>query len=316
MTISRPPRHAWAILALALVGVSSGGPLLASIPEVPPMLRASWRLWATTIVLAPGFYAQRAWFTNADIRHGTLMILIGSGIALAIHFAAWTWSLDHTSLAHSLLFVTSHPLVIVCAMALIRGRLDWMLMGGAALGFLGAALALLDSSPSGEVTYAGDAAAFLGAVAGAAYLGAGRVLRSTGEMPLFIYAFPVTFIAATILTGISIVIEAHPPSLRPHPLGWSDPSYILPVSAMALGAGLLGHTGLNASLRWMPPIIVSVALLFEPILGTLIGYFLLGELEVGHWTLLGGVLMIAGASILTSWLERESIQHDTDSSGG
>ena len=142
--------------------------MLASIPEVPPMLRASWRLWATTIVLAPGFYAQRAWFTNADIRHGTLMILIGSGIALAIHFAAWTWSLDHTSLAHSLLFVTSHPLVIVCAMALIRGRLDWMLMGGAALGFLGAALALLDSSPSGEVTYAGDAAAFLGAVAGAA----------------------------------------------------------------------------------------------------------------------------------------------------
>ncbi|MEK9865985.1 MAG: hypothetical protein VW544_06420, partial [Euryarchaeota archaeon] len=109
MTIARPPRHAWVILALALVGVSSGGPLLASIPEVPPMLRASWRLWATTIVLAPGFYAQRAWFTNADIRHGTLMILIGSGIALAIHFAAWTWSLDHTSLAHSLLFVTSHP---------------------------------------------------------------------------------------------------------------------------------------------------------------------------------------------------------------
>ena len=50
--------------------------------------------------------------------------------------------------------------------------------------------------------------------------------------------------------------------------------------------------------------IVSVALLFEPILGTVIGYFLLGGLEVGHWTLLGGALMIAGASILSSWLER------------
>ena len=61
MTIARPPRHAWAILALALVGVSSGGPLLASIPEVTPILRASWRLWATTILLAPGFYVQRAW---------------------------------------------------------------------------------------------------------------------------------------------------------------------------------------------------------------------------------------------------------------
>ena len=65
----------------------------------------------------------------------------------------------------------------------------------------------------------------------------------------------------------------------------------------------------------MPPIVVSVALLFEPILGTVIGYFLLGELEVGHWTLLGGALMIAGAWILSSWLERESIQQDTGSSG-
>ena len=170
----------------------------------------------------PGFYAQRAWLTNADIRHGTLMILIGSGIALAIHFAAWTWSLDHTSLAHSLLFVTSHPLVIVCAMALIRGRLDWMLIGGAALGFSGAALALLDSSPSGEVTYAGDAAAFLGAVAGAAYLGAGRVLRSTGGMPLFIYAFPVTLIAATILSGSRSPSRRTPHrSDHTHLVGWT-----------------------------------------------------------------------------------------------
>ena len=96
-----------------------------------------------------------------------------------------------------------------------------------------------DSSPSGEVTYAGDAAAFLGAIAGAAYLGAGRVLRSTGGMPLFIYVFPVTFIAATILSVISFAIGT-PTSISPHPLGWLDPSYILPISAMALGAGLSG----------------------------------------------------------------------------
>ena len=81
---------------------------------------------------------------------------------------------------------------------------------------------------------------------------------------------------------------------------------------MALGAGLLGHTGLNASLKWMPPIVVSVGLLFEPILGTAIGYVVLGELEMGIWTPIGGVMMIIGATILTVWLDRESNSKGTD----
>ena len=183
MAYAKAPRSAWAILGLALLGVSSGGPLLASMPDVPPILRASWRLWATSLVLVPGLYVQRSWFIDHGYDLRSSSILAASGIALAIHFAAWTWSLDHTSLAHSLLFVTSHPIVIVSFMVLMMRRMDWLLVSGALVGFGGAALALLDASPTGDVTYVGDAAAFLGAVAGAAYLGAGRLLRSTGEMP-------------------------------------------------------------------------------------------------------------------------------------
>ncbi len=312
MAFTRPPRIAWAILGLALLGVSSGGPLLASMPEVPPILRASWRLWATSLVLAPGLYVQRDWLIDHGYDLNSSIILVASGIALAVHFAAWTWSLDHTSLAHSLLFVTSHPIVIVSFMVIMTRRLDWVLISGAMVGFGGAALALLDASPTGEVTYAGDAAAFLGAVAGAAYLGAGRLLRSTGEMPLFVYAFPVTLISASLLSLISIALESPSSTIGAHPLGWIDPSYLLPVTALALGAGLLGHTGLNASLRWMPPIVVSVGLLFEPILGTAIGYVILGELEIGIWTPIGGAMMIIGASILTVWLDRESNIEGTD----
>ena len=131
-------------------------------------------------------------------------------------------------------------------------------------------------------------------------------------MPLFVYAFPVTFISACLLSLISIVLESPASTIGAHPLGWVDASYLLPVSALALGAGLLGHTGLNASLKWMPPIVVSVGLLFEPILGTAIGYVVLGELEIGIWTPIGGVMMIIGATILTVWLDRESNSKGTD----
>jgi len=302
VTYERPPAMAWAILAIALFGVSSGGPLLASM-DTPPVLRASWRLWATSIVLLPGFMVQlrRAENEIYDLRNISMILL--SGFALAIHFAAWTWSLDHTSLAHSLLFVTSHPIVIVSAMFVIERKADPLLICGASLGFMGAGLALLDASDSGSVTYAGDAAAFLGAVAGAAYLAIGRILRSGSKIPLFIYAFPVTTVSAIILTGLSASVESTASTIDAHPLGWIGSEYFLTVVALAFGAGLLGHTGLNAALRWLPPIIISVGLLFEPILGSVIGLLVLGTIEVGFWTVLGGIMMIVGAIILTFWLE-------------
>jgi drug/metabolite transporter (DMT)-like permease len=280
--------------------------------DTPPVLRASWRLWATSIVLLPGFIAQLRCVEKEAYNLRTASLISLSGFALAIHFAAWTWSLDHTSLAHSLLFVTSHPIVIVSAMLVMERKVDFLLITGASLGFMGAGLALLDASDSGSVTYAGDAAAFLGAVAGAAYLAVGRILRSGSKIPLFIYAFPVTTLSAIILTLLSASIESPAPAIDSHPLGWIGSEYLLTVVALAFGAGLLGHTGLNAALRWLPPIIISVGLLFEPILGSVIGLLVLGTIEVGLWTVLGGIMMIAGAVILTFWLESRTEPRSTN----
>jgi drug/metabolite transporter (DMT)-like permease len=280
--------------------------------DTPPVLRASWRLWATSIVLLPGFIAQLRCVEKEAYNLRTASLISLSGFALAIHFAAWTWSLDHTSLAHSLLFVTSHPIVIVSAMLVMERKVDFLLITGASLGFMGAGLALLDASDSGSVTYAGDAAAFLGAVAGAAYLAVGRILRSGSKIPLFIYAFPVTTVSAIILTLLSAFIESPAPAIDSHPLGWIGSEYLLTVVALAFGAGLLGHTGLNAALRWLPPIIISVGLLFEPILGSVIGLLVLGTIEVGLWTVLGGIMMIAGAVILTFWLESRTEPRSTN----
>jgi drug/metabolite transporter (DMT)-like permease len=280
--------------------------------DTPPVLRASWRLWATSIVLLPGFIAQLRCVEKEAYNFRTASLISLSGFALAIHFAAWTWSLDHTSLAHSLLFVTSHPIVIVSAMLVMERKVDFLLITGASLGFMGAGLALLDASDSGSVTYAGDAAAFLGAVAGAAYLAVGRILRSGSKIPLFIYAFPVTTVSAIILTLLSASIESPAPAIDSHPLGWIGSEYLLTVVALAFGAGLLGHTGLNAALRWLPPIIISVGLLFEPILGSVIGLLVLGTIEVGLWTVLGGIMMIAGAVILTFWLESRTEPRSTN----
>jgi drug/metabolite transporter (DMT)-like permease len=78
-------------------------------------------------------------------------------------------SLEHTSLDHSLLFVTAHPLVIVLghvALRLLKRAKSFPSIGealGSVLGFAGLLVTLLDVNNEGGATIIGDVAAFGGA---------------------------------------------------------------------------------------------------------------------------------------------------------
>ena len=81
--------------------------------------------------------------------------------------------------------------------------------------------------------------------------------------------------------------------------GWSDPIWIMWVAYLSLGPGLCGHTGVNTVLRWIPPIVVSIALLMEPLLGAIIGWLWTTEVVIGLPTVVGGLMMMAGAITVT-----------------
>ena len=297
------PRWVWGLLVAAVVGVSSAGALFQHVNAVPPLLRASWRLQLTSLVLLPMFLMQ---LRNMDEQVGsqyrsatTWRWLFASGVALAAHFGTWVASLDETSLTHSLLFVTAHPLVIVLGMVLfapvvanVRRPLPKETIG-AIISFLGAGLTLLDagSSQGGQtVTLFGDALAFGGAVFVVGYIVIGRILRSW--MPIFLYAFPVTLIASVLLVPASMLME--PNFSEFGVLGWTDPVYFGWFLLLALVAGLLGHTGLNTCLRYISPLVVSVSVTLEPVLGSLIGWLFFDSGIPGTWTWLGGAVLMAG----------------------
>ncbi|MCS5527223.1 MAG: DMT family transporter [Candidatus Poseidoniales archaeon] len=302
-----PPAFAWLILATSVVAVSSAGAVFQLINEVDPILRASWRLQATALILLPPFIYQFLNLKNNDVEtfsrlreRRVILAILGSSICLWIHFGSWVWSLDHTSLTHSLLFVTAHPLVIVSGLYLLGKKISPGQTTGALLGFLGAGIILLGVTNEGEVTLIGDLAAFIGAIAVVGYLVAGRVLRAW--MPLFIYAFPVTLIAALLLGLSSIVIEGT--SLGGLPavsslFGWSDILWLPAIAYLAIGPGLIGHTGINGVLRWFTPLVISVAVLFEPLIGSLIGWYLGTTTVPGVYTWLGGIFLIFGVIMVT-----------------
>ena len=293
--MSRTPPLVWGLLVAGVLGVSSAGAILSHVDSIPPLMRASWRLQITVLMLLPfaiwQYQQMDVESRNRLTEKRTVLIILGSGIALAAHFGTWVTSLDHTSLAHSLLFVTSHPIIIVAGTALLVRRPHKLETTGAILGLIGAGITLLDATDSGEVTLFGDFLAFLGAVTVVGYIVAGRILREW--MPVFVYAVPVTLLGGILLIPISILMGEETAAL-----GWVESDLLGWFVLLAFLAGIVGHTGLNACLRWLTPLTISFAVTLEPIIGAFIGWFFFDEGVPGQWTWFGGLILITGIMLV------------------
>ena len=289
--MSRTPPLVWGLLVAGVLGVSSAGAILSHVDSIPPLMRASWRLQITVLMLLPfAIWQYREMDSVSRSRlteKKTVLIILGSGLALAAHFGTWVTSLDHTSLAHSLLFVTSHPIIIVAGTALLVRRPHRLETIGALVGLLGASITLLDAGNDGEVTLWGDMLAFAGAITVVGYIVAGRILREW--MPVFVYAVPVTLIGGILLIPFSIIMGEETAAL-----GWIESDLLSWFILLAFLAGIVGHTGLNACLRWLPPLTISFAVTLEPIIGAFIGWFFFSEGVPGKWTWIGGSILILG----------------------
>jgi len=297
MSGSNVPPFVWAVLGIAIFGVSSAGAIFTHVDEIPPLLRASWRLQLTALLLAP--LAVWQWISTEQVikkrvlEPKNLNILIGSGFFLALHFGFWVTSLDFTSLTHSLLFVTAHPLVILVGMFFfVRKPSRMELMGGIAA-FTGAGISLLDAGDvqgGHSVTFFGDQLAFYGAVFVVGYIVCGRILREW--MPLFVYAFPVTLIGGLLLIPASWMLESNFSSLGA--FGYFTHSTIWWFLLLAFIAGILGHTGLNYCLKYVSPLLISISVTLEPVIGSIIGWLFFSTGVPGLWTWVGGPILMLG----------------------
>lgn len=57
-------------------------------------------------------------------------------------------------------------------------------------------------------------------------------------------------------------------------------------------AGLVGHTGFNALLRFFPPLVITMAIPLESIIGSVLGWIFGVSAIPGVWTWIGGLIMV------------------------
>ncbi|MEL6526640.1 MAG: EamA family transporter, partial [Chloroflexota bacterium] len=122
---NRVPASVYVMLGLGLIAMSVSGILVryAQGAGVPSLAISALRLCISAGLLTP-FVVRSYW---ADIRKLTrqdMLLAIGAGTFLALHFASWVTSLEYTSVLISVVFVTSSPLwVAILEFVFLKVRL-------------------------------------------------------------------------------------------------------------------------------------------------------------------------------------------------
>jgi drug/metabolite transporter (DMT)-like permease len=296
------PVWAWGLLVASLLSVSSAGVVFAMMSEVPPITLAAWRLQFTSLLLITAAIVQWRGM-DLDLKQRTLdnrAWLAGSGTALAIHFACWVASVQLTSLTHSLLFVSATPVLLAVLTLIRRQPISAGELAGTGIGFIGTLVLASSAVSEEEVTVVGDLLALSASAAVIPYLLIGRKLRAW--MPLFIYAAPVTCLAALQLSIASLLFEGSKifTAGGGGVFGWAGSIHFLPfVLYLGLVPGIVGHTGINALLKYMHPLIITLVLNVEPPVGAVMGYLLGVSSAPGWLTYAGGALILLSTCVVS-----------------
>jgi drug/metabolite transporter (DMT)-like permease len=233
-----------------------------------------------------------------------LPLLILSGICLGIHFSAWVWSLQLTSLTHSMLWVSMGPVLLnagswVFFLCGNHGAPTCLESSGALVGFLGAVIMLGDmgqNSPDKigqDPTAFGDFVALVGAAAVSIYLVIGRHLREW--MPLWVYTFGV--VGSAYITTLMLAILTGEVTFT-NTFGFLYHPYVWYALYLGIGPGVGGHTLLNGLLKFISPLTVSTAMLAEPLVGSLMGYAVGMQAMPGLYTWIGGFVLLGGLALV------------------
>jgi drug/metabolite transporter (DMT)-like permease len=213
--------------------------------------------------------------------------MILSGIFLSLHFAFWIASLKYTSVASSVVLVSTHPIFVgIGSWLFLRERLGLYLVLGILLSVLGSGLISYGDTALSENALMGDGLALLGAMTASGYFLVGKRMRKNQD--LLSYIFPVYSTAGLVLIILSIIFQK---SFT----GYSSSTYLY-LFLLALIPQLIGHTTFNWALRYLPASLVSITILGEPIGSTLLAYLILGE-KLTTLKIIGGISILSGILI-------------------
>lgn len=283
-TVIKHPRFLPVNLILA-IGVSSVSfaAVLIRLAGAPALTVASYRMSIATLALLPFIsILERASIVAMTRRDWVLAF--SSAICLALHFGFWITSLDHTSVASSVIIVTANPIFVSLLSRLLLGDpISRRTAIGISLGLFGGVFLTTGDLEFGLSSLYGNFLAVLGALAVSGYYIIGRQLRN--RLSLLTYVGTVYGISSICLIAVAFLSGA---SLW----GFSGQTFSYLI-LIAIIPQLIGHSSLNWALKHVSAPLVAISVMIEPVGATSLAWIILGE-KPPVTTVIGGAFILAG----------------------
>ncbi len=269
-------------LFLGIFAVSTGA-IFVRLADAPALTVAAYRTGLATLILAPFAW----WKARHELRrlHWTdYRLALLSGFFLAMHFATWISSLDYTSVASSVVLVNTNPIWVgILTPFISKDRITRLTALGIVVSVVGGVIIGAGDFAVGGQALFGDFLAILGSISAALYLLIGRNLRP--KLSLIAYVIVVYGTAAVLLWLVVLLMGL--------PVTGFSPSTWGALVGIAVVPQILGHSTYNWALRWVTASLVAVSLLGEPVMATIMAYFLFDE-GLTWAKVIGGGLILLG----------------------
>lgn len=274
------PSSSWALLAVGVGAASTAAILVRYATDAEPLALSFWRCAAAAVALAP-FARRKLRGMGAPARLPAF-----SGLFLALHFAFWITSLRLTTVAASSLLVTTTPIfAALTAWVLWNERLPsraWAGIGATVVG-----MALVGGGGLGGSSLVGNSLALAGGATAAGYAMTGRKARlAMGTLEYAVVAYTAAaavLLIACLATGAAL---------------WGyDAVTWASVAGLVVGPQILGHTLINFALRDIDVVSVSISIMAEPVIATVLALLLLKEAPP-PLVVPGGLLLLAGIYVV------------------
>ena len=273
-----------ASLVTAVVGTSMASLLykLSFATGLHPLWVNALRLCITLVLLLPMTFASPKKRGNLlHVAKGGFWLSALSGTLLALHFTAWALALEHTDVfAASAIWGTYLLMTAALSARLLKEKTSRGAMAGMVIATLGVVVCNLGG---GVGKLGGNLLALLAALLQALYTLCGRKARETmdnNSYTAIVYTFTFFWMAVFVLAwGLK-------------PTGFVAEN-LLGALCLAVFCTLLGHSMINASLKYFKAPFVSAVMLVTVVTGPLIVFAVMGDVP-SVYTFIGGCIILVG----------------------
>jgi len=274
-------KHTWLPLVPAVFAVSWAAILIRAC-DAPATAIAFYRmLFAALLILPLSLTIYRQSFSEFSRR--TFIMTFMAGVFLGWHFFFWIESLNHTTIASSVVLVTTQPVfVAIIARLIIDEKIGVKGIIAISMAIAGTILIAGFDFNLKKDYFWGDILALTGAVMAAIYMFIGRIVRP--KMSVFPYIFTVYSTAAVTL-GVILLFKGDFAASYP------STNYLF-FLLLAIGPTLIGHSLYNFILKHIKAHKVSLSIVGEPVLASIWAIFIFSEYPtIG--TIIGGIIILS-----------------------